>query len=149
MYFVARLQGYHVTAKPFGAKSLLNCLPTELSNRLNEVLPNPIEGEGLNLSFVDQSGELLISVPGKKYKNLHEFSEINHDHTMLVTFRDRLREFLLQGLDVQWNKKFVRYEIDENGVWAYFDDGTKEFGDILVGCDGINSLGKNIFVLKK
>ncbi|CAJ0765736.1 20671_t:CDS:2, partial [Entrophospora sp. SA101] len=135
----ARLQGYHVSAKPFGVKSLMNCLPTELSDRLNEILPGPVTGEDHNPSFVDQFGELLISFPCKKFNNLREFSEINHDHTVLITFRDKIREFLLQGLDVQWNKKFVRYEIVDNGVWAYFDDGTKEFGDILVGSDGVNS----------
>jgi len=61
---------------------------------------------------------------------------------MLVSYRDRMRDFLLEGLDVRWNKKFVKYELEENGVWAIFDDGAREFGDILVGCDGINSPGK-------
>ncbi|CAH1759591.1 6005_t:CDS:10, partial [Entrophospora sp. SA101] len=108
----ARLQGYRVSSKPFGVKSLINCLPTELSDRLNEILPDPVTGEDNDLSFMDEFGELLTSFPSKKFNNVR----------------------------VQWNKKFVRYEIDENGVWAYFDDGTKEFGDILVGSDGVNSL---------
>ncbi|CAG8624869.1 8811_t:CDS:2, partial [Scutellospora calospora] len=55
------------------------------------------------------------------------------------TYRNRLRDVLLEGVDVQWDKKCIGYEECENGVWALFEDGTREFGDLLVGADGINS----------
>ncbi|CAG8587969.1 1294_t:CDS:2, partial [Scutellospora calospora] len=55
------------------------------------------------------------------------------------TYRNRLRDVLLEGVDIKWGKKCIGYEECENGVWALFDDGTREFGDLLVGADGINS----------
>ncbi|CAG8833915.1 15841_t:CDS:2, partial [Racocetra persica] len=50
-----------------------------------------------------------------------------------------LRDVLLEGVNIQWGKKCVGYEESDDGVWALFDDGTKEFGDLLIGADGINS----------
>lgn len=55
--------------------------------------------------------------------------------------RARVRAFFAQGIDVQWNKKFVRYEEDADGVTAFFEDGTQARGDLLVGVDGSNSRG--------
>nr|CAG8632798.1 9351_t:CDS:2 [Entrophospora candida] len=136
-----RWQGYHIAAKPSGIKSLLNCLPKELSDQLQTAIPNPVEGEEHYDTVMDQDGNTLVSTPIKKFKNLYEFAELkDRKYPTFITYRDKMRYFLLQGLDIQWNKKFVRYELEENGVWAIFDDGTREFGDILVGCDGINSL---------
>ncbi|CAJ0888027.1 2328_t:CDS:2 [Entrophospora sp. SA101] len=63
--------------KPFGVKSLLNCLPTDLSSRLKEVFSDLVSGEKYHYSIIDQCGELLTSFPTKKYKNLYEFSETN------------------------------------------------------------------------
>jgi 2-polyprenyl-6-methoxyphenol hydroxylase-like FAD-dependent oxidoreductase len=53
-----------------------------------------------------------------------------------------LRDLLLEGVDVQWEKKCVGYHEDEEGVWANFEDGTRERGDLLVGSDGIHSPSK-------
>lgn len=60
--------------------------------------------------------------------------------------RLELREILLSGLDTEdaplmrWNKVFTHYEQLENGrVRAYFDDGSSEDGDVLVGAEGSHS----------
>lgn len=53
--------------------------------------------------------------------------------------RFRLRDILASGLDIQWNKKFVRYEETDESVVAYFDDGSTFTSSILVGADGVNS----------
>ncbi|RGB42778.1 hypothetical protein C1646_809754 [Rhizophagus diaphanus] len=44
-----------------------------------------------------------------------------------------------ENVPVQWGKKCIRYEETDDGVWVLFEDGSKEFCDILVGADGINS----------
>jgi len=62
-----------------------------------------------------------------------------------MTYRDRLRDLLLEGIDVQWGKKCIGYDEDEEGVWAIFEDGTRERGDFLVGADGIHSPSKDQF----
>lgn len=57
--------------------------------------------------------------------------------------RQRLRDWLLQGIDVQFNKRVVR--VDEGGpgdklVTVHFQDGTSASGDILVGAEGTRSV---------
>lgn len=57
--------------------------------------------------------------------------------------RQRLREWLCTGIDVQWHKRFTRCErSDEGTITAFFSDGSTETGDILVGADGVSSVGK-------
>lgn len=55
----------------------------------------------------------------------------------------KLRILLSQELDVQYNKKFTRYELLEDGrgggVRVHFEDGTSEEGDVVVGVDGAGS----------
>jgi flavin-dependent dehydrogenase len=53
--------------------------------------------------------------------------------------RAKLREWLLTNINVHWGKRFTHYLEDNNGVTAFFDDGTSYTGDVLVGADGINS----------
>jgi 2-polyprenyl-6-methoxyphenol hydroxylase-like FAD-dependent oxidoreductase len=54
--------------------------------------------------------------------------------------RARLHQILLRGAsNVEFGRTFVRYEEDDSGVTAYFDDGTSARGSILVGADGLRS----------
>ncbi|POG67165.1 hypothetical protein GLOIN_2v1650118 [Rhizophagus irregularis DAOM 181602=DAOM 197198] len=57
----------------------------------------------------------------------------------MITYRDRLRDVLLEDVPVQWNKKCIEYLETKEGVWVSFEDGTQEFCNILVGADRINS----------
>jgi len=41
---------------------------------------------------------------------------------------------------VQFNKRLVAVEQDENGVTAHFEDGSKAHGDLLIACDGTHSI---------
>lgn len=52
----------------------------------------------------------------------------------------KLRILLAENLDVQYGKKFDRYELTpENGVKVFFEDGTSEQGDVVIGIDGAGS----------
>ncbi|MFC5099520.1 FAD-dependent oxidoreductase [Kibdelosporangium philippinense] len=54
--------------------------------------------------------------------------------------RMTLRQILLSGLDVHFDKKFQRYTQNPDGtVTAHFADGTEATGDLLVGADGTSS----------
>jgi 2-polyprenyl-6-methoxyphenol hydroxylase-like FAD-dependent oxidoreductase len=55
--------------------------------------------------------------------------------------RTELREVLFNHVEgpVHFAKKMERLENTENGVTAYFSDGTSSTGDVLVGADGIHS----------
>ncbi|RIA84242.1 hypothetical protein C1645_832565 [Glomus cerebriforme] len=134
-------QGYHITLNNIGVKSLLKCIPESIATRLHEVVLDPISDklEDHSLSIYDHSGNVLFKTPGYQVKNIYEFSKLYNIFTLIVTFRDRLRDLLLEGVDVQWGKKCIGYHEDEEGVWAIFEDGTRERGDLLVGADGIHS----------
>jgi 2-polyprenyl-6-methoxyphenol hydroxylase-like FAD-dependent oxidoreductase len=52
----------------------------------------------------------------------------------------KLRVLCAEGLDVQYSKKFCRYDLQDDGtVRVFFDDGTSEVGDVVVGIDGAGS----------
>ncbi|KAI9252339.1 hypothetical protein BDA99DRAFT_520776 [Phascolomyces articulosus] len=55
--------------------------------------------------------------------------------------RKRFRTWLMEGIDVTWNKRLDHYTVVErgSGVEATFTDGTVVHGSIIVGADGINS----------
>ncbi|KAI8142221.1 hypothetical protein BJV82DRAFT_616010 [Fennellomyces sp. T-0311] len=61
------------------------------------------------------------------------------DNKRIRTNRSRLRNWLLQDIDVHWNKTIESYTINDDGVRATFTDGTVEYGGVLVGADGVNS----------
>lgn len=46
------------------------------------------------------------------------------------------------NIPIQWGKRVKRIEHDDQGVTAFFEDGTSAKGDILVGADGIKSAGR-------
>lgn len=65
-----------------------------------------------------------------------------HAEEILRCNRADFRKWLLQNLDVRWNKRFDRYDITKEGkVVARFGDGTSVEGDLLVGADGTRSRG--------
>ncbi|MFK0150883.1 FAD-dependent oxidoreductase [Streptomyces sp. NPDC090499] len=55
--------------------------------------------------------------------------------------RATLRQILLAGLEhtVRFGKTLDHYESDSEGVTAYFTDGSRAHGHVLVGADGIRS----------
>jgi 2-polyprenyl-6-methoxyphenol hydroxylase-like FAD-dependent oxidoreductase len=57
----------------------------------------------------------------------------------IAASRDVFRKILMQHLNVQFSKRFARYEEDRDGVTVHFEDGTTARGSILIGADGANS----------
>lgn len=53
--------------------------------------------------------------------------------------REKFRKLLLDGIDVQWSKKFVDFETNGSSVDVKFEDGSVVEGRLLVGCDGATS----------
>lgn len=43
------------------------------------------------------------------------------------------------GIKIRYGKTFVSFQETENGVTAYFADGTSASGDLMIACDGIFS----------
>jgi 2-polyprenyl-6-methoxyphenol hydroxylase-like FAD-dependent oxidoreductase len=56
----------------------------------------------------------------------------------------QMRTLFAKDLDVQYSKKFTRFETTEDGgVKVFFEDGASEEGDIVVGVDGAMSRVRN------
>lgn len=55
--------------------------------------------------------------------------------------RNILRDWLSNHLDVQYGKKAERIKESDDGVTVHFSDGTSAKGDIVVGADGVHSMG--------
>jgi 2-polyprenyl-6-methoxyphenol hydroxylase-like FAD-dependent oxidoreductase len=54
--------------------------------------------------------------------------------------RQRFRDVLAEGIDVQWGKKLQKFvDREDGGVEVEFGDGTRVRGALLVGADGANS----------
>jgi 2-polyprenyl-6-methoxyphenol hydroxylase-like FAD-dependent oxidoreductase len=106
-------------------------------------MPNPIpDVETHGITITDQVGNTLLTPPTKPFKNVYELAKISRGLSSMIIYRDRLRDVLLEGVPVQWNKKFIKYIETQEGIWVFFEDGSQEFCDILVGADGINSPSK-------
>jgi 2-polyprenyl-6-methoxyphenol hydroxylase-like FAD-dependent oxidoreductase len=106
-------------------------------------MPNPILNvEYHGFSLTDHTGSLLLRPPSKQVKDVYEVANTSVGFSAIITYRDRLRDVLLENVPVQWGKKCIGYEETDDGVWVFFEDGSKEFCDILVGADGVNSPGK-------
>ncbi|CAG8628173.1 7679_t:CDS:2, partial [Cetraspora pellucida] len=134
-----RWQGFNIYFNRKGITSLFYCTPSEVQSRFPEAMPDPIPTECHTLALTDHVGRYLLYTPFQKVKNVYEIEPLKHDFAGIVTYRNKLRDILLEGVDIQWGKKCIGYEESDDGVWALFEDGTKEFGDLLIGADGINS----------
>ncbi|KAG2225338.1 hypothetical protein INT45_005582 [Circinella minor] len=78
------------------------------------------------------TGEPLVTVGSDTYDSNVDVFRVN---------RKRFRSWLMEGIDVTWNKRIDHYTIndDGNGVQVTFTDGTVEEGSVIVGADGVNS----------
>ncbi|CAB4473862.1 unnamed protein product [Rhizophagus irregularis] len=133
-----RWQGYHIGINNYGARSLINCIPSSIASNLPKATPNSIPNlEYHGFSLADHTGSLLLRPPTKQVKDIYEVA--NSNFSIIIAYRDRLRDVLLENVPVQWGKKCIGYEETDDGVWVLFEDGSKEFCDILVGADGVNS----------
>ncbi|CAB4379164.1 unnamed protein product [Rhizophagus irregularis] len=135
-----RWQGYHIGINNYGARSLINCIPSSIASNLPKATPNPIPNlEYHGFSLADHTGSLLLRPPSKQVKDIYEIANLTTSFSIIITYRNRLRDVLLENVPVQWGKECIGYEETDDGVWVLFEDGSKEFCDILVGADGVNS----------
>ncbi|NGY65404.1 FAD-dependent monooxygenase [Lentzea sp. NEAU-D13] len=117
-----RLQGYRVHINPHGAAALRECLPAANWARFEQSAGSSDNGFGF---LTEQLKPLLVL----------DQEEEKHYSASRIT----LRQVLLDGLDVQFGKRFERYEHNGDGITLHFEDGTTAECDVLVGADGIRS----------
>ncbi|CAH0027739.1 unnamed protein product [Clonostachys rhizophaga] len=111
--------------------ALRKLLPDKLVARLPEAYVDRAavqSGDVSRFPFFDLStGELITQSPA-----LPEWQRIR-------VSRQKLRELLATGLDIQWGKSFSGLQQDGQSVTALFEDGSSTTGRLLVACDGAQS----------
>lgn len=130
-------QGYFIHLEGNGLRALQRCL-TEKGWKEFLATSTPT---GAQWAFRDPQLELIAmrddaEITGKPLETVER----------RAIERWELRGVLLRALDtdqskvVRWNKIFTHYEEVEGGkIRAYFEDGSTEEGDILIGADGSKS----------
>ncbi|CAG8563721.1 5691_t:CDS:2, partial [Rhizophagus irregularis] len=104
-----RWQGYNIGINSYGMMSLISCLPETLVTRLPEVIPNPIhEKEYPGVLHCDHKGTELFRTPPTHFKSLFELTSIRS--LSLISYRNRLRDLMLEGVNIQWGKKCIGYD---------------------------------------
>ncbi|PKB96280.1 hypothetical protein RhiirA5_435099 [Rhizophagus irregularis] len=64
---------------------------------------------------------VLLTPPTKPFKDVYEIAKIFHGLSSIVIYRNRLRDVLLEGVPVQWNKKCIKYV----RLKKEFEDGSR------------------------
>src|SRR5690242_19395088 len=113
-------------ARPY----LLGLLPDEIGSRLDTCAVDPsidcaAIGEDRIVLYNGQTREEAFAFPIPRAKEMNI---------------RKLRIMLAESLDVQYEKKFSRYETIQNGrVRVIFEDGSSQEGDVVIGADGAGS----------
>jgi hypothetical protein len=126
-----RQAGYRLSINPTGNRSLKECLPEALFEKLVTSSVKPSR----SVSFLDERLRPLLTV------DLPETNPHSFDSERPIT-RIALRRVLLEGLDgiVHFGKKFLAFEDAPDGrLTARFEDGSTATGDLLIGADGASS----------
>lgn len=125
---------------------------TDLGPRLLSDFQNSMKNDLPSLETVCTTYNIGRSSEGAIYDlNLNERARFGPTpETMFIRAdRAKLRQWLMTDIEVTWDKKFVRYEEDPEGVTAFFEDGSSVKGDIVVGADGIGSKGKSVYSISE
>ena len=129
-------QGYRIRLISQGVSALRYLLDDEIWQTFEETCPHIhldslpiINAVTCEINDADFQG----SDPRNRMESSHE-KPYNADRAVL-------REVLLTGLEnhIAFEKKFSHYKLTESGVDAFFTDGTKVAGSLLVGADGARS----------
>lgn len=90
---------------------------------------------------------LPLSLPSQFIYYTHDSTartgvQPDEKHSVLRACRKKLRAWLATEIPIQYNKKATQIDENDSGVTVHFADGSKSTGDILIGADGVNSVGE-------
>lgn len=128
------LDGYRIHIRPVGSKALYDCLPDELWKSFISISGDNADGFG----FLTEHLEELVHIG----EELMLGKNAPPQFYQYAVNRKDLRQILLDGLEhqISFGKNFTKYEQLPNGrVSVFFDDGSQDECDLLVGSDGPNS----------
>jgi len=86
----------------YGARSLINCVPSSVASNLPKAMPNPVPNvEYHGFSLTDHTGNGLLKLPTKQVKDVYEMANLSKGFSTIITYRNRLRDVLLENVPVQ------------------------------------------------
>lgn len=97
----------------------------------------PQLGSTNHLLPLDLTAELCFYDGGP----MKAFVRSSSEQPIIRANREKLREVLSTGLDVQWSRSIRKVEESSGNVRLTFDDGHEASGHVLVGADGAGSFG--------
>jgi 2-polyprenyl-6-methoxyphenol hydroxylase-like FAD-dependent oxidoreductase len=100
----------------------------------------PLIQASVTYSLGLQASALFYDKEGKLLRKLGHDDPSREGYLIRVE-RARLRDWLTHNLNIEYGKRFRRFEEHEAGVTAFFEDGTSAAGSVLIGADGTNSVG--------
>ncbi|SMD19173.1 FAD-dependent oxidoreductase [Lentzea albidocapillata] len=124
------LIGYRVGISPDGSKALHSCLPPDVFAEFVRTTARPPRRIAMR---TEKYRELLVGDIATDRDDSRSEKSVS---------RIAMRTALLGGLDdvVRFDRTFTHFTQNDDGtVTAFFDDGTSETGDVLVGADGAQS----------
>ena len=124
-----RAQGYRIRIDQRGAEGLRRLLPAELYQAFESTSSDVIHG-----------GQQLDAATGKQFENVQSRMPPKQGQAWNVD-RTVIRNVLLTGLreHIDFGKKFLKYELVDEGVVAHFSNGLTAQGSMIIGADGIRS----------
>ncbi|ORY90395.1 hypothetical protein BCR43DRAFT_499239 [Syncephalastrum racemosum] len=137
-----RTQGWSINVQ-FALPYLKSSFDPVKFSRIDKTAVNPQNPWQLEVALVNAHSD-----PNETHFKV-DFSAISGGAIRIN--RSRFREWLMEGIDVEWNKEFETIEEHEDGVTVKFKDGTQAQGSVVVGADGSRShvcqyrLGKDTF----
>lgn len=126
----SRPQGYRIFIRSMGMQALTVLLTTEKLGRLSTARVTDVGG---GFTCANEKMESFFSVQGQE--------------AGVQFLRSELRNFLQEGVHIEWNKRLVMFEDNGHQVIAHFEDGSQVTGDLLIGCDGSGSTIRELLPL--
>ena len=126
----SRPQGHRIFIRSMGMHALTALLTPEKLSRLSTAKVTDVGG---GFTCANEKMEAFFSVQGQE--------------AGVQFLRAELRNFLQEGLYIEWNKRMKMFEDNGYQVIAHFEDGSHATGDLLVGCDGSASTVRELLPL--
>jgi 2-polyprenyl-6-methoxyphenol hydroxylase-like FAD-dependent oxidoreductase len=132
-----RPQGYRLHLDDDGINALEESLSPELFALFEATSMHPVD----STTIIDTGLNVRKRVPSDTHSSNKRGPNASGESKHVNVNRATVRQIALTGLDdiCHFRATFDHYETDAQGVTAFFADGSKVRGDILVGADGIRS----------
>jgi 2-polyprenyl-6-methoxyphenol hydroxylase-like FAD-dependent oxidoreductase len=119
----SRVQGYRISVHSMGINALQQLIDPAHFTALKRA---KIADVGDGFSYADAMQRPLLRIP-------------NGGNVAVQFLRSEIRDLLLDGVNVLWNKYFTSFTEQGSKIIAQCKDGSSFEGDLLVGCDGSGS----------